>query len=248
MPGYTVIEMAANEGTAEFTDAVSKIELTTDERVAFSRSPRAYLVERNVPNLMIQVGDTELGVHDLLESVDESARIAVSRTIAARVRSLPAKAGEAHPDLVLVLPLVNAAIVANALMYANANIIVNANLSANANAGANANVTGHTNDPAVLSAQRRGRRLSLSTEYVSSSLHAALGEMGYSDVRQAALLRSLIDEGALATCDLPGVQRFELHSHGLSFEVDIAVDVDAKVVILDARAISTEPSVDGAAR
>src|SRR5660397_45248 len=67
MPGYTLIEMAAREGAAEFIEAVSKIELTSDERVAFSRSPRAYLVERNVPNLTIQVGDAELGVYDLLE-------------------------------------------------------------------------------------------------------------------------------------------------------------------------------------
>lgn len=246
MPGYTLIEMAAREGAAEFIEAVSKIELTSDERVAFSRSPRAYLVERNVPNLTIQVGDAELGVYDLLESVDESARVAVSRTIAARVRSLPAKGAEVHPNF--VIPLANAAILVNALMYVNANIIVNANLAANANVGANKNVTGHTNDPAVLAAQRRGRRLSLSTEYASSSLHAALGEKGYSDVRQAALIRSLIDEAEVVKRDLPGVQRFELHSHGLSIQVDIGIDEDATVVVLDARVISTEPSGEGTAR
>jgi hypothetical protein len=234
--------MTDQDGVAEMVDALRAAAHDPSAQEEFTASPHEYLSARAVPNVPVQVGAAQIGVYELLGSADPAARVAVARTIAARVRPAPAKAGEVHPNV--VIPLANAAILANAFVYANANVIANANVSANANAGVNANVRVNVNAKgladypgAVASAPRR--RLRLSEEYLAGTVHDTLSAHGYSEVRQAALIKSLLGH-ELVVEKQPGVQRFALQSGAICFEVDVAVDVDASVVVLDARILPSD--------
>lgn len=251
MPNYAVLELNDQEGVAELANALREATVDGPGRDQFARAPHEYLAQRGIRDVPVQVGDARISVYDLLQSVDPAARVAVARTIATRVRPAPAKAGEVHPNV--VIPFANAAIVANAFLYANANVIANVNVSANANAGVNANVTATTNARGVAElaaesgASHARRRLTLSEDYLASAVHDALGLQGYSEVRQAALIKSLLSHVQLIDED-PGVQRFELESNGVEFEVDIAVDINSSIVVLGARVVSGASTVEAAGR
>lgn len=148
------------------------------------------------------------------------------------------KAGEADMSHYAVLELSEeegAITFATALLVVNANVVANANGVANANANSqtNANVRGMATEADLACAQKR-RGLTLSDDYRASAVHAALGERGYSDVRQAALIKVLLKESQYPN-GRPGVHRYQLQRHGVQFQIDLAVGDDDSVVVLDAQ-------------
>lgn len=245
MPNYAVLELNEQEGVAELAQALREATVDGPGHVQFVNAPQEYLAQRGIGDVLVQVGDVQVSVYALLESVEPAARDAVARTIATRVRPAPAKAAEVHPNV--VIPFANAAIVANAFMYANANVIVNANVSMNANVGANANVRGMAELAAESGASYARRRLTLSEEYLASAVHDVLGAQGYSEVREAALIKSLLSHVCFLD-EQPGVQRIELESNGLQFEIDIAVDINESIVVLGARLVTDASAAEAAGR
>ncbi|NHT17711.1 hypothetical protein [Cellulomonas sp. IC4_254] len=162
---------------------VRHLEIDPISRASFSGDPRGYLSRLGVPDVPVQLGASRLSLFDLLESVERDARVAVARTIAVRGR-----VDESNPDRSLIVPVAAVALVAAASLYVAANVIIYANLAAGANAGAMANVRGQTGSlPAC------AHRVVLSGAYVASPVGQLLSSRGYSAVRQAALLKTLLE-------------------------------------------------------
>jgi hypothetical protein len=228
MSNLSVLEIADHEGVSDLPRVLQRVTVDDERRSAFEKSPSTYLTHEGIDNVSVRVGDDSIGIHDLLESVARSARLAVAKTVAARVRHEPSSTGEPQPRI--VVPLANVVVVVNVVAAANA--VAGVNAAANANAAVNTNVRGLA-DPNVPRSSRPFQRLSLSPKYLAGQVRATLGAQGYSDVRQAALMKSLLDETGASPVGRT-VERFKLTHRGVEFEVSVGTDEHGSATVLDA--------------
>ncbi len=75
-------------------ERVYEIEQSEHARLAFTRDPSGYLADRGVHDFTVEVGWMKVGLFDLLTAADADTRVAVARTVASRVRTIPAEANE----------------------------------------------------------------------------------------------------------------------------------------------------------
>ena len=180
MQNHSKVSRAHAGSLDALVGVVHRLEIDPIGRTSFAGDPRGYLSRLDVPDVPVRLGESQLSLCDLLESVEADARVAVARTIAVR-----AHIDKSTPDRSLIVPVAAVALVAAASLYVAANVIIYANLAA----GAMASVRGRAGGlPA------RTGRVVLSCAYVASPVGQLLSDRGYSPVRQAALLKTLLEE------------------------------------------------------
>lgn len=220
------------ESLEKYVDAldtlVADVELSNSARQEFENSPCLIFERYGIPDLQLVAEGKTFSLYSLVESANKDARVPVSRTICRRIRLANDPKGRGIE--LRTIPLLNAVFNANAVvtinMVANANAMVQANANftyqVNSFGYGNPSVKGHTG--AVI----------LSDTYRNSALYEALDDEGVSIVRQAAALKSLIEDslGSSFSGVASGIVRGEYRS--LHFEVVYDIRRDS-LEIKDAR-------------
>lgn len=229
MPENPDNDVCPSDPLAELARIVNRVEVDAHHRSEFVADPRRYLLLHGVADNPVQLGPGTVGLLDLLESVDVDGRVAVARTIAAR-----AHMDESSPDRSLIVPVAAVALVAAASLYVAANVIIYANLAAGANAGAMANVRGQ-----AAGERTRSPRVVLGDAYLGSPVCALLDARGYSGVRQAALLKTLLDDSTESRTVGQSAATARLTWEGHVLEIDLFADGGGVIEVGNGRLVAS---------
>ncbi|MDO4437479.1 MAG: hypothetical protein Q4B77_05995 [Coriobacteriaceae bacterium] len=172
-----------------FIEVLERLDSEEGEAASFASNPTSYLEDAGIKGLLCEVDDQTVPVSRIIEAADEKVRVPVARALARRMGYIASNA-EGGPAEPRTIPFVNAIFNVNTL--ANMNALVNANIgvSANAMSVTLANENTRTNINGIRRQARTNGyyKIRLDTKYYSSSGFIALDGMGYSPLRQEALL------------------------------------------------------------
>lgn len=173
-------------------NALALAESSLAEKQAFLRDPRQYLESLGIGDVVCHFGDSDISFSRAVASADEDARLAVARAIFRRMTYGANDEGGIEPQgipLALAFPVVNALIVGNVVLMTNAV----------ANMITTTNVSGRLSSCDLQ--ENRPRQVLLGDSYRAGAVFKKLDEMGYSEARQAVLLREIIDNKSDVTDD-----------------------------------------------
>lgn len=164
-----------------------------ERAAAFAADPTGYLEIAGVGDMACEFDGEKVLISKIIEAANEKARIPVARALARRMDYI-LDDGEDSPGEPRTIPIVNAIFNANTL--ANMNALVNTNIGVwtNAMSISLANENTKTNLNGVRRQVRtNGRKgIWLGDAYYHSSGYRALDSMGYSPLRQEALIAKVL--------------------------------------------------------
>lgn len=176
-----------------FKELLDDLDAEKERATAFATDPAGYLEAAGVSDMACEFDGEKVLISQIIEAADVKARIPVARALARRMDYL-LDDGDGSPGEPRTIPFVNAIFNANTL--ANMNALVNANVGVWTNAMsitlANENTKTNLNGVRRQVRTNGRKRIRLDNAYYSSSGYRALDSMGYSPLRQEALIAKVL--------------------------------------------------------
>jgi hypothetical protein len=184
--------------------ATREAERDDAESLELRENPRQYFVKHGVDDFSAQFSDgSTADFFDLVSKVPDESKVPVARTFLSRLVNEDCNVRPAKDDSVWLRS--NSVVWTNAYTATQAEVAANAAVLVNLYAGANAialvNAFGSPEEERAHSFSTGRAELRLSSDYLGSQMFRDLSGMGYSKVRQSALLRGLF-EGRLGKAEI----------------------------------------------
>lgn len=195
----------SDEALDKLEKVIESIELSEDATDDFSDDPAAYFEKNGIPDIQCRFGKTSLPFSEVVSKAEVPGRVSMARTLVRRLRA-------SDPTMDSELRVVAAA--ANAVAFANVGYAVN--LFVQANALVNTNI----NNQFVSSPQGESDHLmvDLVGSYKESRVSKTFDALGYSLVRQAAIIKSLIVSNEQDLSE--GMHEVDSEWNGMSFVLE----------------------------
>jgi hypothetical protein len=225
-----VVEMESTDDAQRFVDLVLSLDQDQKALERFINSPKEYLQNQGMADIRVRVADQNFSLIQLLDETDEAARLAVARTL-----MHGALESDIEPFAIVVPVAVFAAVVVVFFAAVGAVYVAGAaQLGAALHVATVATVTANTwGRGAIPENLLQRRRISLSDNYLASDIHGHLTSLGYSDVRQAALIRMNLSVAPLSDRESHSCT---IHVDDFTFSAQVEFDSDGNMTVIDATA------------